>query len=65
MNLPEIEEVRRISLKPGDVLLVRVDREISAAEAQQIKDIVQPKFPANEVLIADQRADFEVIEASP
>ena len=63
MTLPEVTEVRRWTLRPGDRLIVRVDHRIAAGDAGRIKDMVRVSlalpgdFP---VLLIEPGMDVEV-----
>lgn len=38
MDLPEITEAERLALRPGEVLVLHLDRDPSGAEVEAIKD---------------------------
>jgi hypothetical protein len=61
--LPEITDVNRLVLRPGDSLIVHLDRRPSEAEAHEIQDRVRavlgmPELP---VIILGPGEDIEVI----
>jgi len=61
-ELPEIEEIRRVSLKPGDVLVVRLlNRMASRALADMVRVHVGHHFPGHTVLVLDQASTLEVV----
>lgn len=41
MDLPEITEAKRLALRPGDSLVIRLDREPSECEADEIAERVR------------------------
>ncbi len=44
MSLPEITEIQRVTLKPGDRLIVRTDVRLDMATADRIKRMVRDVF---------------------
>jgi hypothetical protein len=54
-------EIRKISLGPGDVLLVRVPRELLDSDRRAEFRFVGRCFPDNKVLIASDESEFSVI----
>jgi hypothetical protein len=61
-GLPEITEVQRVTLKPGDRLAVRVAGRITPQQADMIRQRVMATWPGVPVLILDDSASLEVIE---
>ncbi len=61
-ELPEITEVQRITLKPGDRLAVRVDSRLSPETAARIRKIVEAAYPGVPVLVLDVGTSLEVVE---
>ncbi len=62
-DLPEITEVERITLKPGDRLAVRVAGRLTPQQADMIKERVTALWPGVPVLILDGGTSLEVVEA--
>ena len=67
-ELPEITEVQRLTLRPGDSLIVRVPERIS----QQIADMLKWRLretlgldPTTKILILDSGMSLEVAERAP
>ena len=62
MSLPEITEVERITLKPGDRLAIRADRRLTPETAARIREIAEAAFPGVPLLILDAGMSLEVVE---
>jgi hypothetical protein len=64
MTLPDITEVQRLTLKPGDRLIVRVEGVVSADQAGEMAHIVRDllQLPADTpVLVTGGDISVEVI----
>jgi hypothetical protein len=61
VDLPEIAEVKRLTVRPGDKLVVRLVRRPDEHEAHEIRERVQAILGAP-VLVLGPDADLEVIE---
>lgn len=46
-----ISEVSRLSLKPGDKLVVRCKDDLSPEAVERISETLKPRFPDNEILV--------------
>lgn len=54
--------VRRLVIRPEDVVLVTLDQEdISVETAEKVKDKVQEHFPSNKVLVCGPSAEIRVM----
>jgi hypothetical protein len=62
-ELPEITEVQRVTLKPGDRLAIRVAGRITPDQAAMIKERVTAAWPGVPVIVLDDSVDLEVVEA--
>jgi protein-disulfide isomerase-like protein with CxxC motif len=64
MNLPEITDLQRLNLQPGDRLVVRFHGRLTAAQAHMIRERLREwsggGFP---VLVLDADASLEVVTA--
>lgn len=60
MDLPEITEVKRLGLRPGDSLAVRLDREPSEYEAHEVAERVRA-ITGVPVVVLGPSMDIEVI----
>jgi hypothetical protein len=58
-----VSEVSRLSLKPGDKLVVKTPKVLTADICETIKAFLKPHFPDNEVLVFDGGVDLSVVEA--
>lgn len=56
-----LSRVRVLSLKPGDVLVLRYDRELSEDEAHQAAEILRREFPGHRGLVLDDGAEIVVV----
>jgi hypothetical protein len=61
-ELPEITEVQRITLKPGDRLAVRSASRLTPDTARRIKEVVEATWPGVPVLVLDDGMSLEVVE---
>ena len=61
-GLPEITEVQRITLKPGDRIAIRAAGRITSEQASRIREIVTATWPGVPVLILDDSMSIEVVE---
>ena len=59
----QYESVRILRLQPGDVLVVRLDADITRQQAHDIRQELKPKFPDNEVLVLGRGVDVEIFRA--
>jgi hypothetical protein len=62
MDLPKIEEIRRVELKPGDVLVVRTAKVLSVQSAEDLKRQIETRFPGHLVVVMDSSLSLEVLE---
>lgn len=65
MILPEITDIQRLALKPGDRLIVRVAVLVNREQAVDIEQIIRARLqlPAGfPVLVTDRSIDVEVLE---
>lgn len=49
--LPEITEVKRLGLQPGDTVILEVDGHWSQRDAHRAEEYLKAKFPGHEVAI--------------
>lgn len=61
----ELEDVRRLALKSGDVLVVRLDRWVEPRRVAEISDILHRMVPGHEVMVLGPGAEIEVLEPQP
>lgn len=64
MGLPEITEAKRLALRPGDSLAVRLDREPSDYDADRISQQVSA-ITGVPVIVLGPRMDIEVVRPDP
>jgi hypothetical protein len=64
-ELPEIQDLKRITYSPDDVIVARVGRPVSAQEAHQIKTQLQDAFPGRKVLVIDPTVEIDVAAPEP
>jgi hypothetical protein len=66
--LADIEDVKRITFNPDDVILVRCKHAVSAETNQRIKDYLRTAFPVQEVVVVGGPITLDVMtprEATP
>lgn len=55
-----IEDVRKLSVSKGDVIVVRVKHAISHDAHERIKETVSRRFPDNEIIVLDNGMSIDV-----
>lgn len=65
MDLPEITDVKRLTLRPGDRLVVRTRYGPSMQEAAEIREHMDRYAPGVPVLVLGPDEDIEVIGPPP
>jgi hypothetical protein len=55
-----VTEVSRLSLKPGDKLVVKAPK-LTTDAVEMIKAQLEPRFPDNEILVCDGDVDISVV----
>jgi hypothetical protein len=62
---PEITEAQRLTLKPGDVLVLHVKGRISDEQVAMIRSRLLPLLPDGvQAMVLDQGTSLEVVETS-
>lgn len=57
----ELEDVKRLALRPGDVLVVRSSRPLTWEQMDDARALLQRNFPDHEVIVLGQGIDLEVM----
>lgn len=57
-----VSEVRKLSLAPGDALVLKLGKSPSAEALAAIKDNLEPRFPGNQILVCDSDVDLSVVK---
>jgi hypothetical protein len=66
VDLPEVTEAKRLELRPGDRLVVRLDHEPDVQEADEIAGMVRAILKTDmPVLVCGPGMDVEVIGPDP
>ena len=60
----EVEELRKVRLEPGDVVVLRVSDDIDAATAHACLDVLRQVFPDNRSVILQPGQDLEVVTST-
>jgi hypothetical protein len=64
-QLPEITEVQRLTVKPGDRLIIRTDAKLSAQTAEYLLERVRHRLDLPDgvrVVVLDSGMSMEVVE---
>ena len=62
--MTDIEEIKVMRVRPGDTLVLRVDRALSQEVADRITKTVEPLIPEGvKVLVLDRYMRLEVVRA--
>jgi hypothetical protein len=65
MNLPEVTDVQRLTVKPGDRLIVRTDAKLDEATAARMLEVVRARLGLPDdvrIMILDRGMSVEVVE---
>lgn len=62
-GLPEIAEVKRLTIRPGDTLIVRLGRYPDMAEVEEIRVRLTEVLGTVPVIVLGPDEDIEVLEA--
>lgn len=69
MDLPEITEVKRLSLRPGDRVVLRFDDVLNPEQVEEVQEAMRHAFgdldPMPKVIVLDGGADIEVVSPEP
>ena len=61
-DLPEVEDITRITYRPDDVIVARLKHPISSWEAgRHLHDQLAAAFPEQQILIVDPSCKLEVM----
>ena len=60
----EVEQLQKVRLEPGDVVVLRVSDDIDAAMAHAYSDILRQVFPDNRSVILQPGQDLEVVTST-
>lgn len=55
-----IGDLGKISVRPDDVVVVKVERPLTVEQVDRLHDRVAPYFPMNKVLILDAGIDLKI-----
>jgi len=58
----DIEDVKTLTLKPGQILVVKLTSKCPTTMLEQIKDKFSELFPDNKVLVIDSSMELMVID---
>ena len=58
----DIQDVKRINLHQGDVLVVQVKGVISKSQADMMRDWLRDVFKDNRVLVVDEKVSLMVVD---
>lgn len=56
-----VDEIRRLDLKPGDILIIKAPRPISDAAAQCLRQQLDKVVPGHKALVLDRGYSIEAI----
>jgi hypothetical protein len=58
----EVAKIARLDVQAGDTVVVKIDENLTAAEADSARDYIQPLLPATvRLLVLDKRMDLSVV----
>jgi predicted RNA-binding protein associated with RNAse of E/G family len=61
MELPEIEDIKRITYNPDDVIVVRANRHLHQEVAERIKKQLEVYFPSQQIIVLSDDLRIEVM----
>lgn len=59
--LPDDAILKKLTLTPGDVLVLTTDRDLSHAQGERIREILKTKFPKHESLVLSRGVSLSVM----
>ena len=59
----ELEDLKKVSVNSGDVLVLRTKRVLSSHQTQQLKDKLLSAFPDNKVLVLSDGLELLIVES--
>jgi len=58
-----IESIKRLGLQTGETLVVNLDHHVSFRDQERIKEMLQTRFPDNQILICEKGVSLSVMGA--
>lgn len=63
LNMEAIQvEISKLSLEPGDVVVIRVDHELEDSEMSYLNKMMTEIFPSNRGVVLGKGASLEVVK---
>jgi hypothetical protein len=62
---PQIEDIRRLHLDPGDVIVLKVQHPLTQAQADRMVQRMRAVLPGHKCLVLDHDVDLTVVSAGP
>lgn len=60
-DLPEIEDIRRVTYNPDDVIVIRLQGRASMYTTQRVVDQLRAAFPAQKIVVLDEGIALDVV----
>jgi hypothetical protein len=57
----KIEDIKRLRLEPGDILILRMRGRITMAAAEHIRNVFQNEIPGHKVMVLEDGARLDVV----
>lgn len=58
-----LQDVKRLRLEPGDILLVRHERVLSREQRKYLGDVLREEIPGHKIMVLEAGLTFEVVRA--
>lgn len=62
LDLPEVEKVARVAVKPGDVIVIECPCSVSIATAKRIEDFASKFWPDNKIVVLSDGMTLKIAE---
>lgn len=56
----DIESINKVSVEPGDVVVLRVAHKVTGEHLDELSTVLRPMFPDNRILVLDEGDELEV-----
>ncbi len=60
----QIEDVKKLQLEPGDILVIRIPRQYAAPALERLRQRVCELIPDHKVLVLGSEVDLEILRGS-
>jgi hypothetical protein len=62
--LIDLQDIQRLRLEPGDVLVLRMPDRLTAAAVEHLANTMQDAIPGHKVIVLEKGAQLEVVSGA-